>query len=313
MDSIRYFIVVSSLCVVLGPGAVAAQQCDDFDECTINTMCSDGECVGTPLSGGTCDDGNECTINDTCVSGVCQGTAAPNGTSCGGGCGTCMGAGPITFCLPDFAKNDQPCNDGLLCTTNDRCQFGICFGDFKFCPDSDGNACTIDFCHPQTGACVSTDFPPCSECETCVSTGGGEFRCDPVGNGSACDDFNECTAAGTCSNGDCLDGPPIDPGAPTATATATATAPTFATPTPTRTPTQAGPTNTPAATVVPSGCPGDCNGDGEVTVDEIISGVNIALGSLPVSNCAAMDDNSDGDVTVDEILKAVNAALNGCP
>jgi hypothetical protein len=41
--------------------------------------------------------------------------------------------------------------------------------------------------------------------------------------------------------------------------------------------------------------------------------VNIALGNLPASTCAAGDANHDGEITVDEILAAVNKALNGCP
>ncbi|MBI3782181.1 MAG: hypothetical protein HY270_02150 [Deltaproteobacteria bacterium] len=59
-------------------------------------------------------------------------------------------------------------------------------------------------------------------------------------------------------------------------------------------------------------CVGDCNGDGEVTVDELITGVNIALGSANLSACAVFDANGDGEVTIDEILSAVNSALNGC-
>ena len=34
-------------------------------------------------------------------------------------------------------------------------------------------------------------------------------------------------------------------------------------------------------------CPGDCNGDGVVTVPEVVTVVNIALGSLPLSACPA--------------------------
>lgn len=60
-------------------------------------------------------------------------------------------------------------------------------------------------------------------------------------------------------------------------------------------------------------CVGDCGGDGDVTVDEIITMVNIALGAQPTSNCAVGDANRDGDITVDEIIQAVNNALNGCP
>lgn len=60
-------------------------------------------------------------------------------------------------------------------------------------------------------------------------------------------------------------------------------------------------------------CVGNCNGSGPVTVDDIITMVNIALGSADISTCSAGDANSDHQITLDEILKAVNNALNGCP
>lgn len=60
-------------------------------------------------------------------------------------------------------------------------------------------------------------------------------------------------------------------------------------------------------------CVGDCDGSGAVTVDEIVTMVNIALGTTPVQACPAADPSRDGGVTVDEILQAVNSALNGCP
>lgn len=60
-------------------------------------------------------------------------------------------------------------------------------------------------------------------------------------------------------------------------------------------------------------CTGDCNTDDSVTVDEIITMVNIALGNTDVSACEFGDANGDSQITVDEILTAVNNALNGCP
>ena len=59
-------------------------------------------------------------------------------------------------------------------------------------------------------------------------------------------------------------------------------------------------------------CVGDCHGNGQVTVDEILTLVNIALGTTDVATCEAGDPNHDGQITVDEILAAVNNALNGC-
>jgi len=78
-------------------------------------------------------------------------------------------------------------------------------------------------------------------------------------------------------------------------------------PTPTAT---AAPPPTPTPPTAP--CAGDCNGNGAVTVDELVKGVNTALGSLPPSACAAADVNGDGVVTVNELVKAVNAALGSC-
>jgi hypothetical protein len=61
------------------------------------------------------------------------------------------------------------------------------------------------------------------------------------------------------------------------------------------------------------GCVGDCGNDGEVTIDELIVGVNIALGNSELDACPAFDGNGDGAVTVDELIQGVNAALVGCP
>jgi len=61
-----------------------------------------------------------------------------------------------------------------------------------------------------------------------------------------------------------------------------------------------------------SSCVGDCNNDHSVTVDDLLTMVNIALGNTPVGTCEAGDANGDHEVTVDEILTAVNKALNGC-
>ncbi|GIW43583.1 MAG: hypothetical protein KatS3mg077_0865 [Candidatus Binatia bacterium] len=57
-------------------------------------------------------------------------------------------------------------------------------------------------------------------------------------------------------------------------------------------------------------CLGDCGGDGEVTVNEIITMVNIALGNAPVSTCPVADPNGDGQVTIEEIIQAVNSLLS---
>jgi len=85
---------------------------------------------------------------------------------------------------------------------------------------------------------------------------------------------------------------------PTATASATATQP---------------PTPTPSASPMPEVCAGDCEHSRAVTVTDIVTMVNVALESAPVTACSAGDVNGDGRITVDEILTAVGNSLSGCP
>lgn len=137
-------------------------------------------------------------------------------------------------------------------------------------------------------------------------------QCDDgnLENGDGCD--ANCTFP-ACGNGivdageECDDGNLIDGDGCQSDCTL---APAFTpTPTPSPTPTMP-PTATPTAT---AGCAGDCNGDGTVTIDELITAVNIALGNNTVSACSGADTSHDGSVTIDEIIAAVNAALSGCP
>jgi hypothetical protein len=102
---------------------------------------------------------------------------------------------------------------------------------------------------------------------------------------------------------------PAIPGAsPTPTPDGTTTTPTVSptsgggdTPTPTFTP-------TPEA----SECVGDCNGNGQVAINELIQGVNIALGRAEVDQCRSLDRNMDDNVAINELIAAVNNALKGC-
>jgi hypothetical protein len=81
------------------------------------------------------------------------------------------------------------------------------------------------------------------------------------------------------------------------------------TPTLTRTPT---PTITRTPTT-PGACVGDCGRDGTVTVSELITMVNIALGTADAGTCTAGDADGDGEIKISELITAVNYALSGCP
>ena len=56
---------------------------------------------------------------------------------------------------------------------------------------------------------------------------------------------------------------------------------------------------------------GDCNDSSDVTVNELLIMVNIALGSADISTCRAGDADQNGEIAINEIIAAVNNALNG--
>jgi hypothetical protein len=68
--------------------------------------------------------------------------------------------------------------------------------------------------------------------------------------------------------------------------------------------------NTPAG--AQPACVGDCDGGGTVAINELILGVNISLGSQPVSACEAFDCESSGSVGITCLIQGVNNSLQGC-
>jgi len=64
--------------------------------------------------------------------------------------------------------------------------------------------------------------------------------------------------------------------------------------------------------VYPGGCIGDCNANGAVTINELVTMVNIALETRPIEVCMQGDANRDARITVDELVLAVTMALTGC-
>lgn len=60
-------------------------------------------------------------------------------------------------------------------------------------------------------------------------------------------------------------------------------------------------------------CTGDCNGDGIVQINELVIGVNIALGLSDIAACSSLDLNDSGAIEIDELITAVGNALEGCP
>jgi hypothetical protein len=66
------------------------------------------------------------------------------------------------------------------------------------------------------------------------------------------------------------------------------------------------------AVLAPSHCAGDCDGDARVTIDELITAVDVSLDRAALVSCAVADTDADGAVSVAELVTAVQNALDGC-
>ena len=60
-------------------------------------------------------------------------------------------------------------------------------------------------------------------------------------------------------------------------------------------------------------CAGDCDHDRATSVNELVTGVAIALGRSSLGTCSTLDVSADDAVTVDELIAAVGSLLDGCP
>jgi subtilisin-like proprotein convertase family protein/Tol biopolymer transport system component len=109
--------------------------------------------------------------------------------------------------------------------------------------------------------------------------------------------------------------PTVEADTPTPTAEPTETATAAPTDTPTEAPTDV-PADTRTATPVDTATPkppciGDCADDGTVTIDDLVTGVAMALGVMPDSACPNFC-RREGPVTIDCLVQGVNAAMGGC-
>jgi hypothetical protein len=60
-------------------------------------------------------------------------------------------------------------------------------------------------------------------------------------------------------------------------------------------------------------CAGDCDRDGMVTLNEVITGVGIGLGTNSIDECPGFDANDDDIVGVTDLISGVDNSLNECP
>jgi len=197
--------------------------CDDGDLCTQTDTCQSGTCTGsdpvlcTPLDqchdagtcnpstgncsnpnkpdGTACDDGDVCSSQDTCQDGTC--TSGPTDKDTDGDTyldGACPGGNDCddgrAFINPGETEGpygDPICSDGWDndCDTYSDMDDSGCMECFGHADCADGNPCTTDLC--VTGECQN----------------------NPVTNGTACDDGDECTQTDTCQNGTCTGADPV--------------------------------------------------------------------------------------------------------
>jgi hypothetical protein len=62
----------------------------------------------------------------------------------------------------------------------------------------------------------------------------------------------------------------------------------------------------------PPPCVGDCDGNRLVNINELITGVNIALDRAPLDRCPSFDPNESLRVEINELITGVNNGLRGC-
>ncbi len=225
-----------------------AATCSDGDACTGGDHCGGGTCLPGAATG--CDDGNACTDDACDKTSGCKHLAntvtctdddvCSNGDVCQGG--TCALGEPLYCsdgnpCTKDTCDklngcnhiaNSDPCSDGKICTSNDKCSGGACQpGGPTVCDD--GNACTSDACAAPKG-CVHaslsgscTALGPCAKVQVCqdgVCTGNQWLPCDDGNPCTAdlcdptwgcyfkpasgpCDDGNACSVGETCQVFEC--------------------------------------------------------------------------------------------------------------
>ena len=159
--------------------------CDDLNEgpC-VASVCDPGtgSCETVEIAEGTaCEDDDACTTLDFCKQGECEGGAPVD----------CSDDNPCTDDVCDgiigcsHGPHEGLCNDGDVCTLDEKCQGGACVPQGVVACATDG-ACMNAICDPSDG---------------CLEV--------PKEAGTPCDDGNVCTEGDACHEGQCESGDPI--------------------------------------------------------------------------------------------------------
>lgn len=200
--------VAGGVCVVCEDnqaGGGTDFQCPDATPlCDVGTGLTPPVCVECQAAS-DCNDNNDCTV-DTCnAGGACVNTNASVGTSCADG--VCNGSGTCLPCIDNASgATDAGClapnpvceivggtNTCVVCENNN----GPGIADFQ-CPDT-APYCDISGANRTCVECqTDSECPGASTCDTNTNT------CVGCVGDADCDDTNDCTAdscnAGTCAN-----------------------------------------------------------------------------------------------------------------
>jgi hypothetical protein len=208
----------------------APVNCDDKNPCTDDSCNEVGICINS-ANQAQCDDQNACTVDDHCGAGQClatQSKACSDGNVC-----TDDTCDPLDGCL--FVVNNAPCDDDDVCTTGDECSQGKCLSPGALTCD-DGNICTDDTCHPETGCTFTANTEGCDDGNACTlvdKCAGGwcvagtalvcddgdvctddicnpEIGCEYTHNIAPCSDGDACTSGEACDGGQCSGGDSIN-------------------------------------------------------------------------------------------------------
>lgn len=191
--------------VLIEPGPpnveVACENGVDDDEDGA-TDCLDPDCQDQ-----LCDDNLKCTTNERCNNLRCGGGVAvvcdkPADPSCAEGVGTCD---PAIGCVYRPRNTGLSCDDGNLCTSNDRCDStGNCRGTQRSCdspPSNNGCYPANGTCDRATGACEYRPRPDGTRCGTKP-----EFRCCSANCVSMVAEWANCGGCGLrCGSQVCVD------------------------------------------------------------------------------------------------------------
>ncbi|MFT5432397.1 MAG: hypothetical protein ACI9OJ_003096, partial [Myxococcota bacterium] len=168
--------------------------CDDADPCTKDACNTVGECTHSAATdvckiGSTCfEDGDVAAINACKVCDIAQTKTEWSDLVCASDDEACTSDACDSDTGCDYAPASGPCDDGVVCTTDDHCDAGKCVAAPCECASD--------------SECVGTLSPSVCEAEVCTD-GKCALAPDEALAGSSCDDGDACTLDDVCAEGVC--------------------------------------------------------------------------------------------------------------